>query len=70
MKIDNRAIRVLGKGLTALAVKDKFPNAILYDDKDFSLYDLESDEITVVSPGIPPYYEMIGKSKNLQSDYD
>jgi len=70
MKIDNRAIRVLGKGLTALAVKDKFPNAILYDDKDFSLYDLESDEITVVSPGIPPYNEMIGKSKNLQSDYD
>jgi len=70
MKIDNRAIRVLGKGLTALAVKDKFPNAILYDDKDFSLYDLESDEITVVSPGIPPYNEMIAKSKNLQSDYD
>ena len=70
MKIDNRAIRVLGKGLTAQAVKDKFPNAILYDDKDFSLYDLESDEITVVSPGIPPYNEMIAKSKNLQSDYD
>ena len=70
MKIDNRAIRVLGKGLTAQAVKDRFPNAILYDDKDFSSYDLSSDEITVVSPGIPPYNEMIKKSKNIQSDYD
>jgi len=70
MNIDNRAIRVLGKGLTAQAVKDKFPNATLYDDSDFSTYDLNSDEITVVSPGIPPFNEMIKKSNNLQSDYD
>ena len=66
----NDKIRVLGKGLTALAIKDKFPNAILYDDDDFSNYDLSSNERTIVSPGIPPYNEMISKAKNIQSDYD
>ena len=66
----NDKIRVLGKGLTALAIKDKFPNAILYDDNDFSNYDLSSNERTIVSPGIPPYNEMISKAKNIQSDYD
>ena len=29
MNIDNRYIRVLGKGKTAVALKDKFPNATL-----------------------------------------
>ena len=43
MKIDNRKIRVLGKGVTSLALKDKFPNATLYDDSDFNLYDKNSD---------------------------
>lgn len=66
----NRKLRVLGKGLTAQAIKDKFSNSILYDDSDFDKYDLESNEITVVSPGIPPYNEMVLKSKNIQSDYD
>jgi len=66
----NKKLRVLGKGLTAQAVKDKFPNSILYDDSDFDKYDLNSNEITVVSPGIPPYNEMIQKANNLQSDYD
>ena len=66
----NEKIRVLGKGLTAQAIKDKFPNAVLYDDKDFNLYDLNSNEKTIVSPGIPPYNDMIKKSKNIQSDYD
>ena len=70
MKIDNRKIRVLGKGVTSLALKDKFPNATLYDDSDFNLYDKNSDELTVVSPGIPPYNQMILNSKNLISDYD
>jgi len=69
MKI-NEKIRVLGKGLTAQAIKDKFPNAILYDDSDFDLYDLESNERTIVSPGIPPFNKMILKAKNIQSDYD
>ena len=65
MNIDNRKIRILGKGITALALKDKFPNAKLYDDTDFNKYDLNSDEITVVSPGIPPYNNMVKNSKNL-----
>lgn len=70
MKKDNRKIRVLGKGVTSLALKDKFPNATLYDDSDFNLYDKNSDQLTVVSPGIPPYNQMILNSKNLISDYD
>lgn len=65
-----KQIRVLGKGLTAQAVKEKFPNAILYDDSDFSKYDKQSSELTVVSPGIPPYNEMVKNSKNIVSDYD
>lgn len=63
-------IRVLGKGITAQAVKDSFEDVILYDDSDFQNYDLTSNDITVVSPGIPPYNEMVKKSNNVQSDYD
>ena len=63
-------IRVLGKGITAQAVKDSFEDVILYDDSDFENYDLTSNDITVVSPGIPPYNEMVKKSNNVQSDYD
>ena len=70
MKQDYRNIRVLGKGLTAQALKDKFPNAVLYDDSDFSTYDKSSDEFTIVSPGIPPYNNMVINSKNVISDYD
>ena len=66
----NDNIRILGKGITALALKDKFPNATLYDDNDFDKYDLNSNELTVVSPGIPPYNNMVVKSKNIVSDYD
>lgn len=63
-------IRVLGKGITAQAIKESFDDVILYDDSDFKNYDLNSNDITVVSPGIPPNNEMVLKSKNLQSDYD
>lgn len=63
-------IRVLGKGLTAKAIKEKFNDSILYDDSDFEKYDKESDDITVVSPGIPPYNSMVKSSNNIQSDYD
>ena len=70
MTIKNDKIRILGKGITALALKDKFPNATLYDDKDFENYDLQSEELTVVSPGIPPYNDMVLNSKNVVSDYD
>ena len=70
MTTKNDKIRILGKGITALALKDKFPNATLYDDKDFENYDLQSEELTVVSPGIPPYNNMVLNSKNVVSDYD
>ena len=70
MTIKNDKIRILGKGITALALEDKFPNATLYDDKDFENYDLQSEELTVVSPGIPPYNNMVLNSKNVVSDYD
>lgn len=70
MTTNNEKIRILGKGLTALALKDKFPNATIYDDNDFNEYDLTSNEYTVVSPGIPPYNNMVLNSKNLISDYD
>ncbi|QKF82995.1 UDP-N-acetylmuramoyl-L-alanine--D-glutamate ligase [Halarcobacter ebronensis] len=63
-------IRVLGKGLTAQAIKDSLEDVVLYDDSDFDKYDLDSNEITIVSPGIPPYNKMVKSSKNIQSDYD
>lgn len=63
-------IRVLGKGLTAQAVKEEYNDVILYDDSDFDSYDKNSDEVTVVSPGIPPSNKMVKESKNIISDYD
>ncbi len=63
-------IRVLGKGLTAQAIKETYKNVILYDDNDFNTYDKTSNDVTVVSPGIPPFNEMVKNSKNVISDYD
>lgn len=63
-------IRVLGKGGTAQAVAKRFEEVVLYDESDFDKYDLNSNDITIVSPGIPPYNKMIKKAKNIQSDYD
>jgi len=63
-------IRVLGKGLTAQGIKDKYKDVVLYDDNDFNSYDKASNDITVVSPGIPPYNSMVKCAKNIISDYD
>lgn len=63
-------LRILGKGKTANALKKRFPNAKLFDDVDLDKFDKYSDDITVVSPGIPPYNELVKYSKNLLSDYD
>lgn len=68
--MENKTIRVLGKGITAQAIKKKFNNVILYDESDFSFYDKKSQDITVVSPGIPPYNKMLEECNNIQSDYD
>lgn len=66
----NEIIRVLGKGLTAQAIAQKFDNVILYDESNFDAYDTNSEDITVVSPGIPPYNKMVRQSNHILSDYD
>lgn len=63
-------IRVLGKGNTAQAIQETFDDVILYDESDFNSYDTTSDDITVVSPGIPPFNKMVQQANNIQSDYD
>ena len=63
-------MRILGKGKTAQAIFEKFPDAKLFDDNDFENFDTQSDEITVVSPGIPPHNKMVQTTKNLISEYD
>lgn len=68
--MSEKKLRVLGKGITAQAIKDNFKNVELYDDSNFHMYDATSDELTVVSPGIPPYNEMVKKSNCVISDYD
>ena len=62
--------RVLGKGKTALALKKRFPNIKLFDDGDIDSFDKNSDELTIVSPGIPPHNLLVQNSKNISSDYD
>ncbi|PPK60305.1 UDP-N-acetylmuramoylalanine--D-glutamate ligase [Malaciobacter marinus] len=69
MKI-NEKIRVLGKGITAQAINEEFDNVTLYDDNNFNEYDINSSEVTIVSPGIPPYNKMVKNSINIMSDYD
>lgn len=68
--IDLENIRILGKGKTALALKKRFPNAILFDDADLATFDKNSNHLTVVSPGIPPCNKLVLASKNIISDYD
>ena len=63
-------MRILGKGLTAKAIKEKYPNATWYDDNDLKVYEKDSDELSVVSPGIPPSNELVKNTKNLVSEYD
>ena len=63
-------MRILGKGKTAQAIKEVYPDAILYDDADKDIYDINSDDVTVVSPGIPPYNYLVENTKNKISDYD
>ena len=63
-------LRILGRGLTAQAVKDVYPNALMYDDENKDEFDIDSNELTVVSPGIPPSNYLVQNTKNLISDYD
>ena len=52
-------MRILGKGKTAQAIKEVYSDATMYDDLDKDIYDIKSDELTVVSPGIPPYNYLV-----------
>lgn len=63
-------MRILGKGLTAQAIADRFEQSIMYDDSDLPIFDKTSDELTVVSPGIPPHNMLVRNTKNLISEYD
>ncbi len=63
-------MRILGKGKTALAIQEAYPDAKLFDDNDKDIYGINSDELTIVSPGIPPYNYLVKNTKNKQSDYD
>lgn len=63
-------MRILGRGITAQAIKEKYPDATMYDNGDIDIFDSNSSELTVVSPGIPPYNELVKKSKYLISEYD
>lgn len=65
-----KKIRVLGKGNTALAIKEKFKEAELFDDNDIDIFNKDSDILTVVSPGIPPDNSLVQNTKNPISDYD
>jgi UDP-N-acetylmuramoylalanine--D-glutamate ligase len=63
-------LRILGKGKTAQALKKRFENARLFDDSDFDIFDKDSNDLTIVSPGIPPHNKLVLNSKNISSDYD
>ena len=63
-------LRILGKGKTAQALKKRFANARLFDDSDFDIFDKDSNDLTIVSPGIPPHNKLVLNSKNISSDYD
>jgi len=63
-------MRILGLGKTALAIKEAYPDAKMYDDKNKDEYNKDSEELTIVSPGIPPHNELVQDTKNLISEYD
>jgi UDP-N-acetylmuramoylalanine--D-glutamate ligase len=70
MSASHRFLRILGCGKTAVAIKNLFPDSIMYDDENMSEFDINSDELTVVSPGIPPSNYLVQNTKNLISEYD
>ena len=67
---DTPQLRILGRGITAQAIKEKYPHALMYDDSNMESFDINSNVTTVVSPGIPPSHYLVKNSKNLLSDYD
>jgi len=70
MTEENIDLRILGRGITAQGIKSRFPNAKMYDDNNQDEFDVDSEILTVVSPGIPPSNYLVQNTKNLISDYD
>jgi len=68
--VKSKKLRILGKGLTAQAIKKRFPDALMYDDNNKEEFDINSQTLTVVSPGIPPSHDLVQNTNNLISDYD
>lgn len=65
-----KRLRILGKGKTAQAIKGLFPDAKMYDDENIDEFDIDSNDLTVVSPGIPPSNYLVKNTKKPVSDYD
>ncbi|MBT3280123.1 MAG: UDP-N-acetylmuramoyl-L-alanine--D-glutamate ligase [Campylobacteraceae bacterium] len=63
-------MRILGRGKTAQAILEQYPDSNLYDDLNIEEFNKDSEELTVVSPGIPPYNQLVKNTKNLISEYD
>lgn len=63
-------MRIIGKGKTAYAIKQRFEDAKIFDDDDLEIFDKDSNELTVVSPGVPPFNDIVKFSKNIVSDLD
>jgi UDP-N-acetylmuramoylalanine--D-glutamate ligase len=63
-------MRILGKGKTALSIQKLYKDALIFDDKNIDEFDINSKELTVVSPGIPPTHTLVKNTKNLISEYD
>ena len=65
-------MRILGKGKVGKSIfaTKEYKNAKLYDDSDKEIYDISSNELTIVSPGMPPHNYLVKNTKNLISEYD
>jgi len=63
-------MRILGAGKTGLSIKEVYKDASIFDDTKIDEYDVNSNELTVVSPGIPPHNHLVQNTKNLISEYD
>ena len=63
-------MRILGKGITGKSIKNLYQNSSLYDEKNIDDFDVNSNELTVISPGISPFHYFVKNSKNIISEYD
>ena len=58
-------MRILGRGKTAQAILEQYPDSKLYDDLNIEEFNKDSEELTVVSPGIPPYNQLVKNTKKF-----